>query len=153
MRRRMAKRKKIQKRTALKLKRKKPARIRTGSKRKPRKMQKRAILSAKARKETFGFPLPLAEPRPLPPPIPRHEPLDIRPFIASEKVEEKKRVPHAANALLASAILTAVFAAIFIFVLGIEPLFSLGISMAIFLGFSILIFNILETGQPTALPK
>ena len=83
---------------------------------------------------------------------PQGEPLDIRPFPISEKVEEKKRVPHVANALLASALLSAIFAALFIFVLGIEPLFSLGICVAIFLGFAILIFNVLETGGQPAKP-
>lgn len=117
-----------------------PKTARFSSKQKPKLTLKRAKF------ETFDLSFPEPAQRPAPPTIPQHEPLDVPPMPASESIEEKKRVPHAANALLASAILSGLFGIVFILLLGIDPLFSLGICVAIFLGFAILFFNIFETG-------
>lgn len=62
------------------------------------------------------------------------------------EIERRKRVPHAATAIIGASAVTGIFAAVFLFAMNIGPLYTLAISSAVFVGFAILIFNLLESG-------
>jgi hypothetical protein len=96
-----------------------------------------------AKKETFSLDIPKPKLRPLPAvsekPIALQKPEELSPT-----PEEKKKIPHVANALLWSATITFAAAAFFLLFMGLTLPLTLGIAIPMFTGFSILFYNMLE---------
>lgn len=100
---------------------------------------------AKARRETFTLDIPKPKLRPLSTSLQRQKPLDLqKPGGPAPTPEEKRKIPHVANALLWSATVTFAAAAFFLLFLGVDLVLLLGICIPMFTGFSILFYNMLE---------
>ncbi len=75
---------------------------------------------------------------------PAYKPTIELPKQAADAVEAKKGLPHAATAIVSSAILTAIFSFAFLFIFQIGAIYTFGLSAAIFVGLSILIYSAIE---------
>ncbi|MCX8198064.1 MAG: hypothetical protein N3F07_02630 [Candidatus Micrarchaeota archaeon] len=99
---------------------------------------------AKPAEEDFDLSFPKAEEGK--PKMPAsQEPLAAPSFDhALHHIESKKRIPHAATAILGSLLVTTIALALQLLVLNVGIFYSLGLSVAIFVGFAILFYNFLE---------
>ena len=123
----------------------------------PAGKKKHAVARHKARqrppapsvkRETFDLSFPKTEARPEPA-LPYGQKVELpspAPSAELAEIEKRKRVPHAATAIIGALAVTGIFAAIFLFIMNIGQLYTLAISSAVFVGFAILIFNLLESG-------
>ncbi|VVC00356.1 Uncharacterised protein [uncultured archaeon] len=111
---------------------------------------KQASSIRSAKKETFTLDYPKPESafrdRMIAPP---EERLDVQPQAptASKSIARKKEIPRVATALIGAALVSLVFAVLFVISLGVDIMLSLALSIPLFVGFSILIYNLLEGKQ------
>lgn len=129
----MAKRKQLKHKPALKTK--------------PKPRMQPLLLKKKPKAESFDLSFPNPEQSKPPQPQIQQEAIEVSAQQEIERIEAKKRMPHAATALLGSGVITILFATVFLLVMQIGEFYALCISLAIFFGFSILFYNLLETGD------